>query len=174
MGMVGLSSPWVSYYHELKAFFAEDPEIKIGFDNDAPEVKVFVDNDDKAEALAEVLPQSKNFGNVSLKISIIPANSKKTKRTDGEDLLHRVFKNNEAVEEIKVIDYYGAYKFTYVIFKNVVVQYWNDNLADANGLISTLYEDLAKHIIPAGAFGEVSYCTAPAVKGVNSPLGEWP
>ena len=174
MGKVGISSPWVSYYHELKAFFAEDPDIKIGFDNDAPEVKIFVENDDKAEALAEALPSSKNFGNVNLKISIIPANEKKSKRNENESLLKRVFKNNEAVEDIKEIVYPGGcYAITYVIFKNCVVQYWNDNLADAHGLVSTLYEDLARYLFEQ-RLGNVMFCTAPGKDSVASPLGEWP
>ena len=36
--------------------------------------------------------------------------------------------------------------FTYVVFEKEVVQYWNDNLGDINGLRSTLYQDLAKEI----------------------------
>lgn len=46
---------------------------------------------------------------------------------------------------------------TYIVFKNKVVQFWNDDLSDIYGNRSTLYQDIAKEI-----FGESSgifFCT---------------
>ena len=42
-----------------------------------------------------------------------------------------------------VDDGYWFVDITYVIFKNCVVQFFNDNLNDAHGLISTLYQNIA-------------------------------
>lgn len=44
------------------------------------------------------------------------------------------------------------------MFKNKVVQYFNDDLSDANGVCSTLYQEIAKRI-----FGEnpmIYFCTS--------------
>lgn len=49
--------------------------------------------------------------------------------------------------------------FTYVVFEKEVVQYWNDNLADYNGLTSTLYQDLAKEIFEDANLDGVYFCT---------------
>jgi len=35
----------------------------------------------------------------------------------------------------------------YVVFKPEVVQFWNDNLHDPHGLVSTLMEDVARAVI---------------------------
>ena len=46
---------------------------------------------------------------------------------------------------------------TYVIFKKEVVQYYNDSLADAHGMCSTLYQDIASRILDAGE--GIFFCT---------------
>ena len=45
----------------------------------------------------------------------------------------------------------------YVVFKNKVVQYFNDNLMDINGFCSTLYENIARDIFEK--MDGVFYCT---------------
>ena len=47
--------------------------------------------------------------------------------------------------------------FNFVVFVPEVVQFYNDDLGDINGLCSTLYQDLAKDL-----FGEeagIYFCT---------------
>ena len=72
---------------------------------------------------------------------------------------------------------YWYLDFVYVVFKNCVVQFFNDNLNDAHGLISTLYQDIAEElfrdaILPGG--GMVAYCTDVERGALGKPLGEWP
>ena len=33
MAKLGLSSPWVQYYHQAEAFFKQDKEVKVVYDN---------------------------------------------------------------------------------------------------------------------------------------------
>ena len=75
-----LSPPWLNYVNEIKALFGRDPEISILYDDNANEVKLYVEGGDKANALAIILPPEKHFGNVTLKITVVPAN-------DGEQIL---------------------------------------------------------------------------------------
>lgn len=143
MAKIGLSSPWVVYYREVNALFGQDPEIHVVFDEDKNELKLFVDNSSKAEALRELLPVEKEFGNVVLKIDIIPSNRKVSACGS---VFGTAFANNPILSEIKVVSGIFTNDIYYVIFVNKVVQYFNDSLEDANGVCSTLYQDIAKRI----------------------------
>lgn len=66
--------------------------------------------------------------------------------------------------------------FTYVVFKNCVVQFFNDNLNDPHGIVSTLYQDIAAEIfadMPFPQDGGICFCTDTEHK-LGAPLGEWP
>lgn len=71
---LNLSAPWCTYYREINELFGNDPEIKIEFDEEEPEIKMYVRNHEKADALTRLLPVTKAFGWVELKITVIPAN----------------------------------------------------------------------------------------------------
>lgn len=151
---VQLSTPWAIYYRQLESLFAKDPEIHVGFDADEPSVQIRVDNQEKAEALQKLLPLSKTFGNVTLRIDIIPANFQESKAK----LFETVFQGNDAFSRIVDIDNpFISNPVTYVMFKKEVVQYFNDNLGDLNGICSTLYQDIAKDIFE-GVSG-IYFCT---------------
>lgn len=145
MALLKLSAPWEIYYKELNELFKKDKEIYIVYDRDNQEINLYVENEAKADAMYCTLPSVKQFGSTELKINIIPANKTNYRRSKGrtyEDL----FYNNPIVDEIVTLDGIMTNPITYVIFKKEVVQYYNDNLGDANGLCSTLYQDIAKRI----------------------------
>jgi len=60
-----------------------------------------------------------------------------------------------------------------VVFKNCVVQFFNDNLNDAHGVISTLYQNIAAEIFEDANLPGVHYCTDVERK-LGKPLGDWP
>lgn len=158
MARLKLTPPWVNYYYELNAMFGEDDDIKIVYDEDENIINLYVNRDTKAEALAELLPDEKEFGNVTLKINIIPANSPSNYRfCSCKGLFEKAFIGNPAFVYTKTIEGIFTNPITYVVFANEVVQYYNDNLSDINGMRSTLYQEIAKDL-----FGErdgVFYCT---------------
>jgi hypothetical protein len=162
-----LSSPWVEFYREIEALFAEDDEVKVVYDEENNEVKLYVENARKADALTQLLPAEKTFGNVTLKVTVIPANDAKVSKAD---LIAEAFEGNPALSYVQHV---GAVigEFDYAVFKNKVVQFFDDNLSDINGNKSTLYENIAKDV-----FGEnvgVFFCTEAPVS-LTKPLGEWP
>ena len=152
---VKLSSPWAIYYREIDAMFGDDPEIKIDFDETANIIKMYVDNSEKADAISKLLPSEKVFGNVVLKIQVIPGDVNTCARLD---LFQKAFKGNPALSyTTEVKEGIFPIPFEYVVFQNKVVQYFNDDLNDINGLCSTLYQEIAKDL-----FGEkdgVYFCT---------------
>lgn len=148
-----MSAPWVRFYRELEALFSADPDVTVHYYDDKNEVKLFVDDSTKAEALSKLLPNKKNFGNVELLITVVPANDT---YYDKVKLFKDAFYGNPNLKSLQYIDILSN-PITYLVFKKEVVQYYNDDLGDVNGICSTLYQDIAKNI-----FGEVDgvfFCT---------------
>ena len=165
-----LSAPWVTFYHEMEALFKKDPEIHLMYDEEECVIKVYVDNPVKAEALTELLPESKQFGNVELMIDVIPANAEKTK----VELFRDAFQGNEAFEYIFSVPDTFSLPINYVVFKNEVVQFFNDELGDIHGNKSTLYQELAKDIFEGNCQG-IYFCTeTPENTLIGEPAGNWP
>lgn len=149
-----MSSPWVVYFRKLEAFFANDDEVKVKYDLDSQTIKIFVAGEAKAEALSQLLPTSKSFGNVTVRINIIPANLLDPSKMA---LFEAALDGNKAVSYTRSISVGSTNDFNYVVFKPKVVQYFNDDLGDINGLCSTLYQDLAKDLF--GSHPGIYFCT---------------
>lgn len=150
MSKVKLSPPWVIFYDEVKALFGRDDDIKIVYNEDEQIIDMYISNQEKAEALTLLLPLEKKFGNVSVKINVIPANDNITFHkklfTKSGSLYEKAFCGNPAFSYYKEISGIFSNNLHYVVFVNEVVQYFNDSLSDIHGLCSTLYQDIAKDI----------------------------
>lgn len=169
MAIVNLSAPWFEHYHELLAFFRHDNEVSVVFDADKMIVKLYVDDVRKAEALEHVIAHELEFGNVTLNVEVVPGNDAKefskgsTQRDiiDDMEIWQIIARNNPAIDRIIKQIGIGGMKYTFVMCDPVVVQYFNDNTSDINGLTSTLYENIASDIFTGKA--GVFFCTSPHV-----------
>jgi hypothetical protein len=166
MDKVNLSAPWMTFVHEVQALFDEDEDVKIVYDDSEYDLKLYVEDARKADALTQLLPTEKKFGNVTLKIAVVSA--------DGEEspaqLFEDAFRGNPALEYLYTAQTpFG--EIDYAVMKNRVVQFFNDQLDDINGLKSTLYQEIARDVF--GQDKGVFFCTA-APKHLEKPLGEWP
>lgn len=174
-----LSPPWVTYVNMLMRMFEKDPDIKIEYINDECTVKMYVDNDQKAVLLTKFLPCYKDFGNVDLGIEIIPANDKVDysfgDNLSEKDVFDALFKDNPVYKFSYEVDTLFSNKILYVVFEKEVVQFFNDNLHDVYGNVSTLYQNIAEELFEDCEYDLVNvfYCTD-ATPGVGAPLGEWP
>ena len=164
---IKLSPPWLTFYHEMEALFGEDPEIRIEYSDSTETIKLYVDNTEKAEALSKLLPVKKSFGNVTVTIQVIPANESAVRIVD---LFDRAFKGNPALSYVRTTGGAFGIPMDYVVFKNRVVQFFNDDISDINGLKSTLYQEIAKDIFDetTGIF----FCTDVEEGTARDPLGE--
>lgn len=151
--MVKLSAPWVTFYREIVELFGADPDIRIEYDEEAPSVTLYVEGQDKADAIQSILPVEKNFGNVTMSITVVPSNDKQKTKAD---IYRTAFNGNPAFSYAVTDEGITTNPITYVVFRNKVVQFWNDNLGDINGNISTLYQDIARDALEDE---EVMYCT---------------
>ena len=173
-----LSPPWITYVHKLEALFDGDPLIAFNIDSSEPSVTLSVAQGDKVAALQKLLPSKKKFVNITLTINIDGKPSNRAFKTNKE-IFDTAFSNNPAYAYSIAPAQEGYYyiDFTYVVFKNCVVQFFNDNLNDPHGVISTLYQDIAADIFSNANLnfsGGVSYCTDVEVGKLGKPLGEWP
>ena len=144
MAILNLSAPWHVYYKELCVLFEQDKEVRIVYDTDEQIISIYVNNQAKADAMTELLPSVKDFGTIQLQINIIPANKVGFKQSKPATFA-TLFENNPIVNDIFTVDLMTN-TMTYIIFRKEVVQYYNDNLGDANGVCSTLYQDIASRI----------------------------
>lgn len=170
-----LSPPWITYINKLEALFDGDPAIAFNIDMSVPSVTLSGYNGDKNAALLKLLPSEKVFGSVTLKINIDGPISNIAFPTP-KILFDTAFAGNPAYAySIAPVDEgYWFFSFTYVVFKNCVVQFFNDNLNDCHGLISTLYQDIASEIFEDTGLTNVYYNTDVEVGKLGKPLGEWP
>ena len=165
---VNLSSPWVTFYREIEALFGNDPDIRIEYDEEHPHIKMYVEDEEKANALMQILPSERTFGNVTIKLTVIPAN---TQKNNYKSLFDKAFAGNPSFAYSHENTNPNYMHLIYIVFKKEVVQFFNDDLSDAHGVMSTLYQDIAKDIfkdIPG-----IFFCTDTEEK-VGKPLGEWP
>ena len=162
MARIKLSPPWVTYYNELNCLFKEDPDIIVIYDEENNEIKLCVDNNEKVCALSGILPTEKDFGTVTMKITVVPSNG----FTKPDELKMKeiytnpyatAFEGNPILSYVEQIDTIIMGKITYVVFVNEVVQYFNDNLYDINGVCSTLYQEIAKEVFKES--NSVHFCT---------------
>jgi hypothetical protein len=150
---VNISAPWWTYYRKLEALFEKDQEIHTTFQEDEKRIIFRVENLDKAEALAELLPGTVTFGNVTVTIDILSDSETDTRA----ELIKKALNGNPVLSYDQAVEGVMTNPLHYFVMRNEVAQFWNDNLHDINGMESYLYEDLAREII--GEDDGVMFCT---------------
>ena len=141
---IKMSPPWVGFFRKMEALFKNDPDITIRYIKDPITIKLYINNQSKAEALMDLLPLKKNFGNVDVYIQVIPENN--GVKENKASLFKKAFDGNPAFSYMIDLEDVFVNPIHYCVFKKEVVQYWDDNLADPHGKVSTLYQDLAYDI----------------------------
>jgi len=172
-----ISPPWVVCVKKLEAMFDGDPQIafNMNYTSEDPSVVIACNNGDKVAALLKILPTEYEFGNVTLKV-IVDGTPSNIAFTNKKELFETAFKGNPVfcMAVSPVDDGYAWFSAVYVIFQNHVVQFFADNIADAFGVISTLYQDIASELLIGDGANGVYFCTNVEVGKLGKPLGEWP
>ena len=146
-------SPWVVYAKKVQELFGKDEGVKVEFTNEPPHLKLYVEGDGKADAISKLLPGEVTFGNVTMPIEVVPSNLDDSRMS----LLKRAFEGNPVVKEFRITEAFGN-TLDFLIFKKEVVQYKNDDISEADGVCSTLYQDIAKEVL--GESEGVYFCTS--------------
>ena len=164
MAKLKLSAPWYITVREFEVLFNYDEDVHVVYDEENHLIKLYVEDVDKAAALEELLPKEYCFGNVTLDVEVVPSNSEDELmcmnlqgNNTTKDLLYDIAFNGNPIYSFANTIRLGTNTITYVVFQRMVVQFFIDDLGDAFGNRSTLYQEIAKDI-----FGEeegVSFCT---------------
>lgn len=174
---VKILPPWITFIHKIQALFDGDPQIACNVDYSGahPAIVLACNNGDKVTALQQILPTEIEYGGVILEIAIDGTPSNRSFTTKKE-LFEVAFDRNPAFAYAvcPVEDGYNWFAATYIVFKNCVVQFFNDNLNDCHGVLSTLYEDIAREVLTGDAVQGVYFNTDVERGQLGMPLGEWP
>lgn len=145
MAKLKLSPPWSIFYDEISAMFKPDPEVKVVMDEKNYTIYVFVSNPKKSAAIAKILEQEKKFGRITLKVLVPPPNDDEYKFANGVELYQAAFEKNPRLSYVQPKTSIFDTSF-YVVFRNEVIQYFNDDISDINSQCSTLAEYIARDI----------------------------
>lgn len=140
---LGLSAPWDTWAKKAHALFEQDDEVAIEYDGDAPSVTLLVDNPTKADALARLLPESVEFGNVTLGITVVPANDEQS----AEQAFRAAFDGNPALAGTDVEALPDGTPVTFALFAPECAQWFADDLTNPYGLQTMTYEQVAKDVL---------------------------
>ena len=159
---LNLQSPWITHVNKIMSLFKEDPDIHFNYNEDTFTLTMYVDNNAKAEALHKIIDPVKKFGNITLKINIVPAN---TNNNDITGILNCAFSGNPHFSRIeKVESGLGIIGGTYCVFKKEVIQFYNDDLTDLYRNYNGLAEDIARDVLNINN-ASINFCTD--VKNIN-------
>jgi hypothetical protein len=156
---VQLSPPWITYFNELKNTIGEDPEVTVGplIPIDSQYIAlVNTTNNEKATALATLINQSIEFGNVTL--TVIVVNNEQEIITGVPcplrpfavaDLVQVALEGNPYFEEVVVKPPFpGEQNAVYPVFKVEVIQFFNDDISNLcntfTGVASKVFNDVMK------------------------------
>lgn len=172
-----ISPPWITFINKLQALFDGDPQIACNVETSSksPSIVLACNNGDKVTALMQILPTEVTFGNIVLKVAVdgVPSNRAfKNKK----ELFEVAFEKNPAFAYAvaPVEEGVAWFDMVYVVFKNCVVQFFNDNLNDCHGIVSTLYQDIAEEVLTGEGVRGVYFNTDVEKGPLGKPLGEWP
>ena len=143
MTKLELQSPWIIFYKELYALFQEDPDVRVVYNEEDNVIKLYVDKVCKADALSMILPSERTFGNVTVKVEVIPPNNL---TMDFKETFETAFAGNPCFAFVEQVDSPAVGPVDYLVFKPQATQFFIDDLSDLHGMRTVLYQDLAKDI----------------------------
>lgn len=139
-----LSTPWDIQVAKIRKLFEGDPDVGIAYDRDMITLRLFVDGEMKADAIEKILPSRYEFGNVVLKVLVLPGNEK----DDFDVLIENAMVGNPHFSGVERVRPEGSVQtFRYAMFKPEIAQMWIDNLGDPHGNITMTYEQLAREVL---------------------------
>lgn len=152
---VKLSAPWDIFFKQIFELFRYDNDIAVTHTEDDPyRITILVNSEDKYNALLQLMPTEKEFGNVTVSIDIVPSNKEKSDR----ELLETLFKGNQVFSKVVSSKLPTGDAINFAMFKPYVVQYYADNLRDPYGNNNELYADIAREVF--GSRDNLQYSTA--------------
>lgn len=155
---LSLSPPWYTFATQVKVTFGADPIVSVGPLVPGYSLTVTVDNEAKATAIASILTTSKSFGNVNVAVNVVCNGnfvpSVPLDASSVEQVIFTALNGNPLYSGI--VSRSGFRIRTFVLFKPVVLQYFNDNFADPFGKQNMVAADVWKEVLRFGNLAGIS------------------
>lgn len=161
MDKLKISPPWQTFAKKVEALFENDAEIEVDMiDDEAKVLNIDVYSTKKYEALIQLLPRTKTFGNVVLNIEINNMTALNDGKVNYAELFGTLFEGNVSAKNVVTVKDLTGTEHVFVIFYPEVKQFFNDNLFDYNGFWTGLSQDIAAEVFEEAAENRVHFCTA--------------
>ena len=140
-----LAPPWTSYAGRVMRLFEHDDAVHVEYDQAELRVTLRVDGALKAEALAALMPSQVVYGNVVLKVDVVPSNEEPS----AAETFRAAFAGNQILAD--VAEGFGpAGDISYALFVPNVVQIREDDISEFEGLTTMTCAQLAKSVLEDG------------------------
>lgn len=184
MNNLKIQSPWQSFQGKVKAMFEHDPFVEVSDLIDGAQggcyiLPIVVKKHAKYEALVRLIPRTVTFGNIVVETQLYDTENGISSVEEISKLFAAAFEGNPIFRDVKQARDLTGTVHSFVRFEPVVLQFFNDNLADFNGNWSGLAADIAMgELFTEYAEMGIHFCTAPMAEETGTdtgkPLGEWP
>jgi hypothetical protein len=148
MSEAGISAPWIQHCSKVDQFFIDDDDVTLDYDDESKTIKLRVKGTDKANSLAKIVRSEVSFGNVTLRVVVVPDNDSEPTL---ENLLQWAFAGNGIFSGTAVEEEHGG-TVTYAVFEPETIQIWNDNIGSCYGVETYTVEQVAKDVLDVDAF----------------------
>lgn len=126
----------------LEKLFEADPKVTVEKDYGKPKATVRVEGQAKAEAIERLLPDTVEFGNVTLEVEVVPSNAEATEA----DCFRAAFEGNPIMDG--VAEGYGpAGDIAFALFVPETVQLREDDISEFGGLSTLTCAELAESVL---------------------------
>ena len=135
-----ISPPIYQVYHMLRAFLGADQDITVEVNEKSKYLNVIISDASKYKAYLTILKDKINDFEIRV-------NGKKrtAKYTPTTESITAALITHPMINDIQEIEVLG-FRRLFIMFKQNVVQYYDDNFSHPYGLVTTIAEDLARKI----------------------------
>ena len=146
-----MSAPWIAYAHKVIAAFEKDPDVTVDIgDADVSggflTIEIICKNYVKYLALQEILKRPEPISNVRIDMVFTYSGTERDKQISlyetalgGNPYFNSVIQLSDPREE--------TVKYTFALFNNEIVQYFDDDISDYYGCNNMVPEDLFREVL---------------------------
>lgn len=146
-----ISAPWITYAHKVNAVLSADPDITVDIgDADVSggflTIEIISTDYIKYLALQEILNQPEPISGVRIDLRFTYTGTDRDRRISmlkaalsGNRYFNSVLQTSDPRDE--------TVKYTFALFNNEIVQYFNDDISDYYGCDNMVPEDLFREIL---------------------------
>ncbi|WP_096200452.1 hypothetical protein [Bacillus sp. FJAT-45350] len=157
--MAKLSPPWITLWNEIKYSIGKDNEVSVLPIDTVKQpyvIKVITANEEKGRALATILTQVHQLGNIQILVVVENGNGLSYEglplyaHDEIPSIIRKALKSNQWFVDVivkQVAPYPNAPTVFYPVFKKSVIQFFNDDLTDVYNNYNNVVADVFSKVL---------------------------